>query len=96
MVTVASLWVFFLVSVEGHCSQPLGVLLVLKVTVASLHGVYFGVFDGHGGAGAALMVADQLINHLQVRDQDTCVCVRGEISISAYLNLMVRSQSSCR
>ena len=52
MVTVASLWVFFLVSVEGHCSQPLGVfvvgvegtvaslwvflLLVLKVTVASL------------------------------------------------------------
>ncbi|KAL8595218.1 hypothetical protein ACOMHN_043371 [Nucella lapillus] len=32
---------------------------------ASLRGVYFGVFDGHGGPGAALMVADQLINHIQ-------------------------------
>ena len=44
-----------------------GILLVLKVIVASLRGIYFGVFDGHGGPGAALMVADQLINHLQVR-----------------------------
>ena len=26
---------------------------------------YFGIFDGHAGAGAALMAADQLINHLQ-------------------------------
>lgn len=33
--------------------------------MASLRGVYFGVFDGHGGTGAALMVSDQLINHLQ-------------------------------
>ncbi|RUS87437.1 hypothetical protein EGW08_004812, partial [Elysia chlorotica] len=24
---------------------------------------YFGIFDGHAGAGAALMAADQLINH---------------------------------
>lgn len=26
---------------------------------------YFGIFDGHAGPGAALMAADQLINHLQ-------------------------------
>ena len=31
---------------------------------------YFGIFDGHAGAGAALMAADQLINHLQA-------CIRG-------------------
>ncbi|GFS10675.1 protein phosphatase 1H [Elysia marginata] len=26
---------------------------------------YFGIFDGHAGTGAALMAADQLVNHLQ-------------------------------
>ena len=39
---------------------------LLQVTEASLRGIFFGVFDGHGGSGASLMVADQLINHLQV------------------------------
>ena len=73
---VASLWVCLLVLKVTVASLWVCLLLVLKVTVASLRGVYFGVFDGHGGAGAALMVADQLINHLQVRDQNTCVCER--------------------
>ncbi|XP_076468875.1 protein phosphatase 1H-like isoform X2 [Babylonia areolata] len=46
---------------QAQCSTQDGT----QYMEASVRGMYFGVFDGHGGPGAALMVADQLINHLQ-------------------------------
>ncbi|KAK7483686.1 hypothetical protein BaRGS_00025119 [Batillaria attramentaria] len=49
----------------------------------SLRAVYFGVFDGHAGAGVSLMVADQFINHLQ----EKLVEARAELFRCAYPEL---------
>ncbi|GFO15525.1 protein phosphatase 1h, partial [Plakobranchus ocellatus] len=50
---------------------------------------YFGIFDGHAGAGAALMAADQLINHLQeklVAIQDDLFLRRPRESTASHLS----------
>ncbi|KAK3797976.1 hypothetical protein RRG08_008448 [Elysia crispata] len=48
---------------------------------------YFGIFDGHAGAGAALMAADQLINHLQ----EKLVAIQDDL----FLRLPRESTASC-
>ncbi|XP_005092254.1 protein phosphatase 1H [Aplysia californica] len=47
---------------------------------------YFAVFDGHAGPGAALMAADQLVNHLQ----EKLVDVQEDL-----FNLRIRESYAC-